>query len=107
MFCSATGFGGTPMTGAGKFSPERLVPVSDSHRIRVRFNSDVSDALPWSFVPQQKYIDVLPGESSLAFYTAKNKSDKDIIGIATYNVTPDKVSTIYASFLEVFVDATC
>jgi cytochrome c oxidase assembly protein subunit 11 len=57
----------------------------------VRFNAATSDALPWSFIPQQKYIDVLPGESSLAFYTAINKSDKDIIGIATYNVTPDRV----------------
>jgi cytochrome c oxidase assembly protein subunit 11 len=91
MFCSATGFGGTPMVGTGKFAPERLVPINEAHRIRVRFNSSTSDALPWSFVPQQKYIDVLPGESSLAFYTAKNNSDKDIIGIATYNVTPDRV----------------
>jgi cytochrome c oxidase assembly protein Cox11 len=94
MFCSATGFGGTPMVGTGKFAPERLIPVGDAHRIRVRFNSATSDALPWSFTPQQKYIDVLPGESSLAFYTAKNKSDQDIIGIATYNVTPDRVSTL-------------
>ena len=45
----------------------------------------------WSFRPQQKYVHVLPGESSLAFYTAKNMSDKDIIGIATYNVMPDRV----------------
>ena len=35
---------------------------------------------------------MLPGETSLAFYTAKNTSNKDIIGIATYNVTPDRVS---------------
>ncbi len=61
MFCSATGFAGTPNTGNGKFAAERLIPVKDSHRIRVRFNSDVSDALPWTFTPQQKYIDVLPG----------------------------------------------
>ena len=43
----------------------------------------------WTFRPQQKNVNVLPGESSLAFYTAKNMSDKDII--ATYNVTPDRV----------------
>lgn len=42
--------------------------------------------------PQQKEIYVLPGETALAFYTAKNKSTKDIIGIATYNVSPDRVS---------------
>jgi len=96
MFCSATGFGGTPVVGTGKFAPERLIPVGDARRIRVRFNSATSDALPWSFIPQQKYIDVLPGESSLAFYTAKNKSDQDIIGIATYNVTPDRMGPYFA-----------
>jgi cytochrome c oxidase assembly protein subunit 11 len=34
---------------------------------------------------------VLPGETALAFYTAKNVGDKDLIGIATYNMTPEKV----------------
>jgi cytochrome c oxidase assembly protein subunit 11 len=79
------------MTGKGKFEPERLVPVTSAKRIKVHFNADTSDALPWTFTPQQKHIYVLPGETALAFYTAKNKSDKDIVGIATYNVTPDKV----------------
>lgn len=92
MFCAATGFAGTPKVGMGKFEAERLVPVEQAKRIKVHFNADVSDALPWSFTPQQKFVSVLPGETSLAFYTAKNKSDKDVIGIATYNVTPDRVS---------------
>jgi hypothetical protein len=47
--------------------------------------------LPWTFVPQQKFVDVLPGETSLAFYRAKNEGNQDVIGIATYNVTPDRV----------------
>ena len=93
MFCAATGFAGTPKVGMGKFEAERLVPVEDAKRIKVHFNADTSDALPWSFTPQQKFVSVLPGETSLAFYKAKNNSDKDIIGIATYNVTPDRVST--------------
>ena len=86
------------MTGKGKFEPERLVPVTGAKRIKVHFNADTSDALPWTFTPQQKHIYVLPGETALAFYTAKNKSDKDIVGIATYNVTPDKVFSIYITF---------
>lgn len=85
------------MVGTGKFSPDRLVPVSDARRIRVRFNADTSEALPWRFEPQQKYVDVLPGETSLAFYKARNAAPYDVIGIATYNVTPDRVSTF--SFL--------
>ena len=91
-FCAATGFAGTPQVGSGKFAPERLVPVENARRIKVHFNADTSDALPWQFIPQQKYVSVLPGETSLAFYKARNKSNDDIIGIATYNVTPDRVS---------------
>ena len=91
MFCAATGFAGTPKVGMGKFEADRLVPVENAKRIKVHFNADTSDALPWSFTPEQKFVSVLPGETSLAFYKAKNKSDKDIIGIATYNVTPDRV----------------
>lgn len=91
MFCAATGFAGTPKVGTGRFEPERLVPVEDARRIKVHFNADRSEQLPWKFTPQQKFVSVLPGETSLAFYTAKNHSTKDIIGIATYNVTPDRV----------------
>ncbi|KAI0926098.1 hypothetical protein AcV5_008650 [Taiwanofungus camphoratus] len=92
MFCAATGFAGTPQVGMGKFEAERLVPVENAKRIKVHFNADTSDALPWTFTPQQKFVSVLPGETSLAFYKAKNNSKHDIIGIATYNVTPDRVS---------------
>ncbi|NXT82692.1 COX11 protein, partial [Zapornia atra] len=31
---------------------------------------------------------VVPGETALAFYKAKNPTDKPIIGISTYNVIP-------------------
>jgi cytochrome c oxidase assembly protein Cox11 len=93
MFCAATGFAGTPNVGTGRFEPDRLVPVENAPRIKVHFNADKSERLPWTFTPQQKFVTVLPGETSLAFYTAKNTSPKDIIGIATYNVTPDRVSS--------------
>lgn len=84
--------------GLGRFAAEKLIPFygdplkgQKDKKIRVSFNADCSDALPWKFTPLQKSVVVRPGESALAFYTAKNKSDKDIIGIATYNVTPNNV----------------
>lgn len=105
MFCAATGFAGTPNVGTGRFDPERLVPISPSddarsRRIRVHFNADHADQLQWTFQAQQKWVEVLPGETSLAFYRAKNNGDKDVIGIATYNVTPDRVRVL--SFLPPF-----
>lgn len=99
MFCAATGFAGTPNVGTGRFEPSRLVPAENARRIRVHFNADRSEQLPWAFTPQQKFVNVLPGESSLAFYTARNNSNQDIIGIATYNVTPDRVSSGFWSGL--------
>ncbi|GAA6011690.1 hypothetical protein JCM10207_004211 [Rhodosporidiobolus poonsookiae] len=97
VFCSTTGYGGTPNTDQSKFSPERLVARTDlDRRIRVTFNADSSDSLPWSFAPQQKEVRVLPGETALAFYTAQNNSDDDIIGIATYNVTPASIAPYFA-----------
>jgi len=98
MFCAATGFAGTPNVGTGRFEPERLVPLENAPRIKVHFNADKSEQLPWTFTPQQKFVTVLPGETSLAFYTAKNTSDKDLIGIATYNVTPDRVKSSHILF---------
>ncbi|GAA5827705.1 hypothetical protein JCM3770_005131, partial [Rhodotorula araucariae] len=90
VFCSTTGYAGTPQTDQSRFVPERLVPRTDlDRRIRVTFNADSSDSLPWSFEPQQRDVQVLPGETALAFYTATNHSAEDIIGIATYNVTPN------------------
>lgn len=52
--------------------------------------------LPWKFTPQQREVRVLPGETALAFYTATNTSDKDIIGVATYSVTPAQVAPYFS-----------
>lgn len=54
----------------------------------IRFNADTSAAMQWQFKPHQREIKVVPGETALAFYTARNVTDKPITGIATYNVIP-------------------
>jgi cytochrome c oxidase assembly protein subunit 11 len=102
-FCSATGFSGTPMVGLGKFEPAKLFPQyfdpatrSATKRIRISFNADHSEALPWTFKPSQEEIYVLPGETALAFYKAKNKGNQDLTGIATYNVSPDRIAPYFA-----------
>ncbi|KAF9977829.1 Cytochrome c oxidase assembly protein cox11, mitochondrial [Actinomortierella ambigua] len=92
MVCSTTGMGGAPQVHETKFAPERLTPQASHRRVKVRFNSDTSTSLQWTFLPQQRHVSVLPGETALAFYTAENKSDEDVIGIATYNVAPSKVA---------------
>jgi len=72
-----------------------LRPVKDGRLITVRFDSTVGDVLPWSFIPAQLDVKVVPGETALSFFTATNKSDKAITGVATYNVHPPKVGLYF------------
>ncbi|KAA1103134.1 Cytochrome c oxidase assembly protein cox11, mitochondrial [Puccinia graminis f. sp. tritici] len=100
-FCSATGYNGTPSTsssrdGTGKFAPDRIAQPVGQKTITVRFNADKSDTLDWKFWPCQKSLTVKPGETVLAFYKAKNLSDHDLLGVATYNVTPGQVAPYFA-----------
>ena len=53
-----------------------------------RFSADTAAAMQWNFRPQQPVLHLYPGETALAFYTAKNPTDKPIDGISTYNVIP-------------------
>ncbi|KIN02500.1 hypothetical protein OIDMADRAFT_194982 [Oidiodendron maius Zn] len=102
MICQTTGWGGQPIKAPGHGGADgadpsvRLQPVTSAKRIRITFNGSVSDVLPWKFVPQQREVKVLPGETALAFYTATNKSDEDIIGVATYSVTPGQVAPYFS-----------
>ena len=97
--CQQMGWGGQPIkaTHGNDLDPTaRVTPVTDSRRLRITFNGSVSDIMPWKFTPQQREVRVLPGETALAFYTATNKSDSDIIGVATYSVTPAQVAPYFS-----------
>ncbi|KAL8824090.1 MAG: hypothetical protein Q9191_005311 [Dirinaria sp. TL-2023a] len=100
MICQQTGWGGQPIKASIHSSAEdpadRLKPVESSRRLRITFNGSVSDIMPWKFIPQQREVRVLPGETALAFYTATNKSEEDIIGVATYSVTPAQVAPYFS-----------
>ncbi|OAV92403.1 hypothetical protein PTTG_08967 [Puccinia triticina 1-1 BBBD Race 1] len=101
VFCSVTGYNGTPLTsaandGTGKFAPARIARPVGSKTITVRFNADKSDSLDWKFWPCQKALAVRPGETVLAFYKVKNLTDHDVLGVATYNVTPAQVAPYFA-----------
>jgi len=101
MICQQTGWSGQPVKAHDTFDPdipqsERLKPLADHRRLRITFNGSVSDILPWKFTPQQREVRVLPGETALAFYTATNRSEADIIGVATYSVTPAQVAPYFS-----------
>ncbi|ELU16788.1 hypothetical protein CAPTEDRAFT_205254 [Capitella teleta] len=87
IFCQVQGLGGQASTGHDISKVTTMAPVKE-RSIKVIFNADTASAMQWNFKPQQREVNLLPGETALAFYTAKNPTDKPIIGISTYNVLP-------------------
>jgi cytochrome c oxidase assembly protein subunit 11 len=95
LFCRVTGYGGTTQR-AGQ-APD----VVSEQTIKIRFNADVAQEMPWSFAPVAREVEVRIGEQSLAFYRAHNSASRPITGTATFNVTPAKAG-LYFSKLDCF-----
>jgi cytochrome c oxidase assembly protein subunit 11 len=108
MFCQATGFGGTIKEGASveeklkarqeasrTVQGQEVEKAAAERELTIRFNADVSDGLEWKFTPTQRSLKIHPGQSTLAFYTVENLTDKAITGVSTYNVTPQQVGQYF------------
>jgi cytochrome c oxidase assembly protein subunit 11 len=91
LFCQVTGFGGTPLR-AEEVAPS-LKPTGKL--ISVRFDANTNSALPWQFEPEEHRQRVAVGARDMAFYKAKNLSDKPVTGTATFNVTPAKAGQYF------------
>lgn len=89
MFCQATGYGGTTQR-ADLEQFKRMKPVEGARPVNIFFNADTADTMPWNFEPLQRRVKVVPGETALAFFRARNPSDKAVTGVSAYNVTPMK-----------------
>uniref|UniRef100_A0A1I7WMB2 Cytochrome c oxidase assembly protein COX11, mitochondrial n=1 Tax=Heterorhabditis bacteriophora TaxID=37862 RepID=A0A1I7WMB2_HETBA len=87
IFCEQTSFGGLTQLAKDFEKIGNMKKVED-RLIRVQFNSDVPSSMRWEFKPLQHEIYVHPGETALAFYTARNPTDHPIVGISSYNLTP-------------------
>jgi cytochrome c oxidase assembly protein subunit 11 len=82
-FCKTTGYGGTTQVAVS-------APVEQIDRMfEIRFDSNVSPGLPWTFKPQVASIRVHGGEVATVNYVIENQSDRPTAGMAVYNVTPD------------------
>lgn len=90
LFCRATGYGGTPQRAAA-------APDTVSDRIvTVRFDTNTDPALPWSFQPEQRSVQVKVGENRLVFFRAVNNTDRSIVGRATFNVVPERAGRYFS-----------
>jgi len=95
MFCDITGYGGT--TNQADEAPKHIL----ERKITVQFDANTAKDLPWKFNPMQRQVTLNIGENGLAYYKAKNVSDKPVTGISTFNVTPPTAGS-YFSKIECF-----
>ncbi|MCX7338811.1 MAG: cytochrome c oxidase assembly protein [Alphaproteobacteria bacterium] len=96
LFCQKTGFGGT--TQMAKAPSQQII---EDREVTVQFVANTHRDLPWLFKPLQSQTKIKVGENTMAFYLAENQSERPIIGMATYNVAPDKAA-IYFSKVQCF-----
>lgn len=89
IFCQKTGFGGTPKIV--DFYSQKTV----DRTITVQFAGTTHRNLFWKFTPSQHSMKVKIGENALAFYKVENLTNEPIVGMATYNVAPDKAGIYF------------
>ncbi len=91
LFCQVTGFGGTTMRATeGQAIAAERAGAKAGASISVRFDANIDADLPWTFRPEQVTQTVKLGQRQMAFYYAKNNSDRPISGQASFNVSPDQ-----------------
>lgn len=82
-FCRVTGFAGTTsVASAGS-------DVILDQTVTIRFDASKDAGMPWDFKPIQRQMELRIGETGLAFFEARNPTDRVVAGTASYNVTPD------------------
>ncbi len=89
LFCQVTGAGGYTAR-AQSDTGTQLARV-----VTVGFDTNVAPGMPWRFEPVQRQVTVHLGQDTLVFFRAENLSDHDIVGHATFNVTPDRTGPYF------------
>ncbi len=94
LFCQVTGFGGTTMRVSQ--SQAAQITVDATHSISVRFDSNVSPDLPWTFRPERSRETLSIGARDMMIFVAKNESSQAVTGTATFNVTPSQAGPYFS-----------
>lgn len=89
LFCQVTGYGGTTQ----RVEANELA-VSD-RSITVRFDSNASPGVPWTFRPTERQVSVKLGETRQTAYRVRNDSDRPVTAMATFNVTPQAAGVYF------------
>lgn len=97
IFCQVTGFGGTTQRATlGEAIAAELAGKQAGVMTRsIRFDANIDSDLPWTFRPEQVTQTVKLGERQMAFFYAKNTSDKPVTGTASFNVSPEQTGQYF------------
>ncbi len=89
LFCRVTGYGGTPKIAQSESG------LRGTKILTVRLDANIASDLPWVFEPDVPSIKLRTGETATVFYKVRNRSDKATVGIAGYNVAPDRAGMFF------------
>lgn len=89
LFCRVTGWGGA--TDVAEAAPGAI-----EQEITVRFDASKAAGMPWEFRPVETSHRVRIGEEQLAFFEARNPTNRTIAGTASFNVTPFSVGAYFS-----------
>ena len=101
LFCQLTGYGGTVKTNENLSTVINETKSVNFRKINIKFEGNVAEGLQWKFKPIQSNITVIVGEAALTFYNAENLTNQPIVGVSSYNVTPQKAG-IYFNKIQCF-----
>lgn len=82
LYCKLTGFGGQAEQTTTK--PDVVL----KREIKVRFNTDVNNNLPWDFTSDQQPMTLKLGQEAAVSFSATNLGGQPFAGTALYNVDP-------------------
>jgi len=71
------------------------IKVDKSRTVLVEFFSDVNSNLDWEFHTTTGRVEVHPGKQTRIVYVAKNNSDKELTGLAKFNISPPEAGRYF------------
>ena len=89
IFCQVTGYGGT--TRRAQVAPKKIL----DRVVTVRFDSNISNGLGWSFRPLKREVQVRLGEVGTVSFQAENRTTRTETGTAAFNVAPDQAGAYF------------
>ncbi|MFQ5839365.1 MAG: cytochrome c oxidase assembly protein [Candidatus Methylomirabilales bacterium] len=74
----------------------------EAEPLRIVFEAEVKDGLPWKFWPVQNVVLIKPGETLQAVYRARNLSDKPVTAKAIHIDEPKDLAEKYLEIIQCF-----